>query len=123
MSSAEQHLQRLYRQLAPGDQVTLIAFAEFLRERADGTATVNSPSPAEVAEPEPIRRPREERVIAALKRLSRTYPMLDKGTMLNATSEIVARHIMAGDDAPAVIDTLEEIFRQEYEKLKHGQGD
>jgi len=58
--------------------------------------------------------------VAALKRLSKTYPMLDKTKTLGATSDLVATNIMQGADTVEVIDQLEGIFRSLYEKLKSG---
>ena len=68
--------------------------------------------------PEIIERPAEESVVGALKRLSRSYPMLDKTEMLSATSDLVATSIMQGSDPAGVIDELEEIFHTHYEQLK-----
>jgi len=63
-------------------------------------------------------RPERESVVAGLKRLSQTYPMLSKTEMLSATSDLVARNIMLGTDAAQVIDQLEDIFREHYRKLR-----
>ena len=60
-------------------------------------------------------------MVAALKRLSKTYHMLDKTEMLGATSDLVATSIMQRTDAVIVVDELEEIFRSHYEKLKSGE--
>jgi hypothetical protein len=56
--------------------------------------------------------------VAALKRLSQTYPMLSKTEMLSATSDLVARDLMLGTDPAQVIDQLEDIFREHYRKLR-----
>ena len=61
--------------------------------------------------------------MGGLKRLSKTYPMLDKSEMLSATSDMVASHIMQGTDVSEVIDELEKVFRTHYEMLKSGSGD
>ncbi len=116
-------LTEVFRQLSPQDQYTLVAFAEFLAGR-------RQPSPAKpvkrpqksIPEPEMIPRPEEETIVAGLKRLSRTYPMLDKAQMLNATSDLVARSLMQGRDASIVIDELEEIFSSEYRQWKGESG-
>jgi len=76
-----------------------------------------------VPDPEPIERPATESIVGGLKRLARTYPMLDKSEMLSATSDIVASHIMRGTDTTQVIDELEDIFAQHYRQLKSGPGD
>ena len=73
-------------------------------------------------EPESIPRPAEEKVVAAIKRLSRTYPMLDKNAMLGATSDLMMQHVLQGRDAKEVIDELEQVFRDEYDKLVQERG-
>jgi hypothetical protein len=61
-------------------------------------------------------------VVAALKRLAQTYPMLDKTEMLGATSDLVARHILEGTEAREVIDRLEQIFSARYRQLKQDRN-
>ena len=56
----------------------------------------------------------KESVIAAIKRLSATYPMLDKGKVFNDTSSLMSQHIIQGREAVEVIDELEALFQQEY---------
>lgn len=113
----------LCERLSPGDVATLLRFAEFL---ANGPVAAVTPPPAAVAEiPEPVELPRPdgESVVAAVKRLSQTYFMLDKKAMLNVTSGLVTQHIIQGRDAGEVIDELEELFRQRYQQLKQGEPD
>lgn len=125
MTTDEEKLIRMYRELAVADQSALLAFAEFLVQRAHGSGARRRspvlPAP-EIAAPADIPRPAEERVVAAIKRLSRTYPMLDKRRMLNETSTLVTAHIVQGRDAADVIDELEEIFRHEYQRLISGDA-
>ena len=120
MASAEQQLTAFFRQLTADDQLTLLRFAEFLAGCSSPGVVAVSREPVVVAEPEVIERPAGESVVAALKRLSKTYPMLDKTEMLSATSDLVAANIMQGTDAVEVVDQLEDIFRGLYEKLKSG---
>lgn len=121
MTETEQRLLDLLRRLGATDQASVLAFAEFLCSR--GTAAAAQPGPLRaVPEPEAIERPAQESVVAALKRLARTYPMLDKSEMLSATSEIVASHIMQGTEPGAVIDRLEAIFREHYQRLRSEHG-
>ena len=61
-------------------------------------------------------------MVAGLKRLARTYPMLDKSEMLSATSDLVATHIMQRTEPAIVIDQLEIIFREHYEQLRNASG-
>ena len=131
MDGPEQQLIGYFRLLDAADRATLFAFAEFLAHRSAADVAVRpeqpAPSsaapPAVIPEPEPIERPASETVIGALKRLSKTYPMLDKSRMLNATSDLVARHMLQGTDAPEAIDALEQIFRDHYHQLTQGCDD
>jgi hypothetical protein len=120
VTSDPDRLTEIFRQLHPQDQQTVIAFAEFLAGRGAQPAPANRVKmpQASIPEPELIPRPDGETIVAGLKRLSRTYPMLDKAKMLNATSDLVARSLMQGRDASAVIDELEEIFSTQYRQLK-----
>ena len=95
----ERRLLAQFRALAEREQQTLLDFAEFLAQR--GAA------PAELSEPRVIPRPKRESVVKAIKRLSETYPMLDKAEMLNQTSVLMGQHIMHGRAAAEVIDELE----------------
>ena len=63
----------------------------------------------------------QESVVQAVKRLSETYPMLDKGKMLGETADLVAQHIVQGRDAAEVIDELERVFRRFYDELMAGR--
>jgi hypothetical protein len=121
MSSQAQQLLALLESLAPGDQTTLLAFAEFLATRGNiappvGPLAVQAITPP--PEPEAIERPPDESIVAGLKRLSKTYPMLNKNEMLSATSDLVATHIMKGGDTAQAIDELEEIFASHYRQMK-----
>jgi hypothetical protein len=123
MNDTEQHLLGLLRQLGPSEQANLLAFAEFLCSRQPASAARNPVQPLAIPEPEPVERPPVESVVAGLKRLARTYPMLDKSEMLSATSDIVATHIMKGTEPATVIDQLEGIFREHYERLRSAAGE
>lgn len=119
MASPDEQLQAIWSHLGAGDRATVLAFAEFLQQR--GTTSNQQPVPSppvKIPEPEAIERPAEELVVAALKRLSKTYPMMDKSEMLSATSDLVATHIMQGTDATTVVDQLEDIFSEHYRQLR-----
>ncbi len=113
--------------LSPTDQSAVASFAEFLLGRVPGFSfpprDVSEPvedEPVEIPEPEPIPAPENERVIAALKRLSKTYPMLSKNKMLGVTSDLMTQHVLHGREASEVIAELERVFQEEYETLKQG---
>lgn len=121
MSDLEEHLRTLFRELPAADQASLLAFAEFLHSRAGAAPLARpaaAPVPEPVPDPEPIPRPEQESVVKAVKRLARTYPMLDKSKMLTDTSALVMQHAVQGRDAVEVIDELELVFERHYQRLK-----
>ena len=115
MNKSEKKLLNLYRDLPQAARSNLLDFAAFLAERYPPQIPV-------AQEPLQIPRPAEESVIAAVKRLSATYPMLNKDTMLHETSALVAQHLVQGRAAMEVIDELEEIFQQRYQSLQQDES-
>ena len=121
MSSRE--LLDLFGQLDAAHQQTLLAFARFLLTQAAGPPSAGRTSDvttaaAEIPEPVVIARPAQESIVAGLKRLAKTYPMLDKSEMLGATSDLVATSLLQAAEPAAVIDRLEEIFAQHYREFR-----
>lgn len=114
MAEHEKRLQRLFAGLDSEGRQMLLEFAEFLASRHGARA--------EAPAPVPIARPENETVVAAIQRLSQTYPMLDKRKILNQASALMAQHVMAGREALEVIDELEVIFERHYRAAK-GRGD
>ncbi len=108
---------RSFRALAAEERETLLAFAEFLVQR--GAAT--QPPHRGPREPIPMPRPATESVVGAIKRLSKTYEMLDRGPMLNETSALMSAHVLQGRPANEVIDDLEALFARHYrdDRAKH----
>jgi hypothetical protein len=118
----------LFDGLSEADKAAVTSFAEFLSSRGDSfTLPVLSPPepvlPVEIPEPENIPRPEDEKVVAAVKRLSKAYFMLDKKAMLSETSDLVTQHIIQRRDVVEVIDELEALFIQKYKLLKDGGQD
>jgi len=111
----------VFEQLSAADRAAVRSFAEFLLHQAR-RAPATRAAPAVVPEPEPIPRPDNEKVVAAVKRLSKTYFMLDKTKMLGVTSELVIQHLVQGRDAAEVIDELELVFETHYRELKQSEG-
>ena len=109
MDKSEKKLLACFTRLPAAEQETLLAFAEFLA----GRVTVDQ----SFTEPVTISRPDKESVIAAVKRLSATYPMLDKSKVLHETSHLMTQHLMQGRAAVEVIDELEIVFRRHYERM------
>jgi hypothetical protein len=116
LKKSEKQLLETWRKLSETDQQAVQNFSEFLLNK-NGVVEED-----EVAvEPLEIERPAEESVMAAIKRLTNTYPMVNKDNMLNETSSLVAAHVIQGKDAVEVIDELEIVFRRHYELVKQGE--
>lgn len=107
MAKDDARLVQMFNRLPTTERETLLAFAEFLVSR--------SAVPLDVT-PKPTERPAEESVVAAIKRLSASYHMLDRSKMLHETSGLMTEHLMQGRPAAEVIDELEVLFRRHYQK-------
>ena len=116
----QNNLIRVFQQLSAADQLAVSSFAEFLLSRSPDGQSVGqaAAAPAPLPEPNPIPRPDNEKVVAAVKRLSQTYFMLDKTKMLAVTSDLVTQHILHGREAVEVINELEQVFESQYQQLK-----
>ena len=124
MTEQEQSLLDIYSRLSEHDAHSLLRFARFLAESDETTAEqktelVKSDEDASdsIPQPEKIERPEQEKVVDALKRLSATYPMLDKKNLFDKVSELVAQHVMFGKPAKQVIDQIEDVFSTAYDKF------
>jgi hypothetical protein len=101
----------LYRGLDAEAQQSLSDFARFLE------ANQRTTKPELPSEPLTIPRPEKESVVGALKRLRQTYPMLDTGrTLLDQASSLMTQHLVHGRAALEVIDELEGLFVEHYER-------
>lgn len=110
MKKSTKKLLAYYRDLPDEVAQQLLDFAEFLASR-------HKVEVKDVSCPKKITRPDSESVVVAVKRLSATYPMLNKDKLLNETASLVSQNMLQGRDAVEVIDELEVIFRKEYETL------
>lgn len=96
---------------------SLLEFTEFLASKY--------PAKDQVPDLEivPIERPQMESVIAAIRRLAKTYPMLDKNLLFQQTSQAMSDHVLREVSDEESIDRLEAVFLKEYEALvKKHQG-
>ncbi|MDX2504102.1 MAG: Crp/Fnr family transcriptional regulator [Gammaproteobacteria bacterium] len=112
MNKTEKKLLSIFSDLDGNEQDSILSFAQFLLEKAkqEGRLVV-------AEEPLEIPRPEEERVVAAIKRLSTAYPMVKKETMLNETATLMTAHMVQGRVAVEVIDELEILFQTRYEEF------
>ncbi len=104
-------LAQVFGLLSSEDKAALLAFAEFLLSRTDNSLDAVEQGPLEPSRIEP--KPGET-VVAAIKRLSRSYHMLDRRAMLNDTSVLMSAHVIQGRPKETVIDELEVIFQRHY---------
>jgi hypothetical protein len=111
MTRGEKQLLDLFERLAPEQQDRLIAFAEFLGGSESDTAGAAS-------EPVAIPRPDGETVPMAIRRLVRTFPMLDRKRLMAEASQFMAQHALEGRPAHEVIDELEAVFARHYRNMR-----
>jgi hypothetical protein len=112
LTAEQRQLLRWFDSLGGQDRASLLAFAQFLASR-EAAADASDPV---VAEPRPIARPDQESVVAAIKRLSSSYFMLDTRAMLNDTASLMSAHLLQGRRAAEVIDDLEDLFLEHYRR-------
>lgn len=115
MAEDKEHLIALLRRL-PAEQVAhLLEYAEFLLQRRG--------VPEQIPQPQEMPRPNQETVVQAIKRLSASYPMLDREKLFGETTTFMAQHLLEGRDAVAVIDELALLFRRHYDALIDSEKD
>jgi hypothetical protein len=117
ITAPEKRLLALLQRLPPEQVQRLLEYAEFLLERHG----LPEESPEENPDPIEIPRPAEETVIQAIKRLSSSYPMLDRRVLFNETSVLMTQHVLGGRAAIEIIDELERVFRRYYESFLEGR--
>jgi len=111
MKNINRELKALMSRLDGEHQQAVVDYATFLVQQ------YNIQTPVEAGlEPEAIARPERETVIAAIKRLKKTYFMLDSDELLDGTSSLMGQHILRGREASAVINELQSMFQEKYEK-------
>ncbi len=108
-SAEERRLAKLYRTLGAADREALLAFGEFLFQRAEAIQLR-----PELLHPGPLERPADESVVAAIKRLRRAYHMLERSDLLHEASSLMSAHVLQGRQAAEVIDELEALFARHY---------
>jgi hypothetical protein len=117
MDTDQRRLLACFAKLGAADRDTLLAFADFLAARTpdDGDATATAPQ-----QPKKIPRPRKESVVAAIRRLTETYYMLERKDMFSDTASLMGAHVMHGRSARDIVDELERAFARQYERYLEG---
>ncbi len=113
LSPQQQELLRLFRRLDERARESLLDFARYLAERAGAEAVAGEDVPGE---PLGLPRPDKETVVAAMRRLSRNYPMLNKDELLHQAAALMNAHVMQGRPASEVIDELENLFQTAWRR-------
>jgi hypothetical protein len=101
----------VFRSLSEPRQQALLEYAEFLAGKEGAEIAAAPPT-----EPLDIPRPEQENVVKAIQRLTRTYPMLERNEIFHEASAQMTRHLIHGVPAIEVIDELERVFAQQYQK-------
>ena len=113
MKPIEKKLLKLFNSLGGPERDMLLGFAEYLAARAGEPAKIQQTIPP----PLDVPRPEKESVVAAIKRLSSTYHMLDDNRLLNEASVLMSQHVMQGREAEQVIEDLQALFHKFYEDM------
>ena len=100
----------LFNALDSEAQQSLFDFAEFLQSRS-GIAR------PEIVDPVNIPRPDNETVVGAIKRLKQSYPMIDSMEVFAVASNLMTDHMVKGRDAEEVINEIEALFEDTYQKI------
>lgn len=118
MSKIENALLKSFRQLPPEQQQALTDYADFLCQRYAIEVEAVPLVPLDIP------RPQEESVVKALRRLAKTYPMLDAKELFEKTSSFMTRNLMHGEDSTLLIDEMEVFFQHNYQEFisKKHQG-
>ncbi|MBF0179654.1 MAG: Crp/Fnr family transcriptional regulator [Magnetococcales bacterium] len=112
-------LLALWRQLGEEERRGLLRFAQCLANESREAETVE---PAVADLPLAIPRPAVESAVAGLKRLKKTYPMIEADErVLGEASRILMQKVLGAADAE-VIDQLEAFFAQRYQGWREGRG-
>lgn len=103
-------LQEIYDSLPAEARKSLLDYAEYLLSRAGSTEPI-------VQEKLDIPRPENESVIAAIKRVQKTYPMIERSKVFHETSSLMTEHVMQGREASEVIDDIQALFEKHYQEF------
>lgn len=109
----QRELLDLFGKLSDVNRQSLLSYAAFLQQGQGGSDMEPVPVPHE---PLDIARPPQESVVAAIRRLAGTYPMLNRDELLHQASNLMSAHVLQGRGAPEVIDDLQALFEQAYRR-------
>ncbi len=107
---SSQDLIDLYEAMDDSRRKSLSDFAGFLYAQAE-------PVSKEILPPDVILRPEKETVVGAIKRLKATYHMVGSMSVFSEASSLMTEHMVKGRDVVEVIDEMEVLFENAYQKL------
>lgn len=114
MGQKRQRLIKLFDGMEQQQQDSLLDYAAFLlnqQEKSDPTQSQQKLAP-DLSNP----RPEEENVVNAIKRLRASYYMLNADNLFSESSTLMAQFMLHGRDADEVIDDLQQLFEDHYQK-------
>ena len=114
MATKKQQLTQLFDGLDTQGRDSLLDYAQFLTSKLAQRDTETEQHIKHQPKHQP--RPAEESVLGAVKRLRASYFMIDTDNMINDTSSLVSQFMLQGRPAEEVIDDLEKLFNDNYQK-------
>ena len=112
----QKRLLAAWRQLGKDDQRTVRLFAEFLHQQTERGSTEKSVSIPQT--PQRIPKPEKESAVLALKRLKKSYPMIEADfSLLEDASQLLMKKVMGTADEEVVAE-LETLFARRYQEWK-----
>jgi len=111
MKEKEKKLLEYFRGIPETEQQGLLSYAEYLfqTKKKESTRPLSKQN---------IPRPENENVIQAIKRMTRTYPMIEPSEMMDKATTLMSQHLLHGRDAEEVINELEKIYNDKYNLWK-----
>ena len=110
MTRDQKALLDIFDSLDENQQQSLLDFAAFLQSKANIQRR-------QVIEPIAIPRPENETVVGAIKRMKQSYPMIDSMEVFAVASNLMTDHMVRGRDAEEVINEIESLFEDTYQKI------
>ncbi len=114
MVTKKQQLAQLFDGLDQKGRDSLLDYAQFLTSKIPQRDAEREKHIKH--EPRHQPRPAEESVLSAIKRLRASYYMIDTDNMINDTSSLMTQFMLHGRPAEEVIDDLETLFNDNYQK-------
>nr|CRH04488.1 conserved protein of unknown function [Candidatus Magnetococcus massalia] len=117
-SKESREVVALWKKLDGERQKMLLSYGEFLlSQQAEGASETSSGAQQVAASPQQplkLEKPENESAVLALKRLKRSYPMIEADMgLLDDASKLVMERVMGGQDAE-IIPRMEALFAARY---------